>query len=360
MKTKIFTLAIAALLFSSISYAKLFRVGYTGVALTGVDYTTAQAQNAQDDASSGDTIQIYGSGISMTINKQLVIIGFGYNFDVNTNLQAIGTDAPSEVSLTLNSGSDGTIVSGVSGSFVVYDNSGTHTAISNITFQRCKGSFSLYNHQSYGPISNIKIIGCVIDGGMSHNSIDDYPVTNLQIYNCIIGSFILYKTGTTATIVNCVSPRGSSPFSFNDASVVVKNCIAYMSNSVNNTNTVYENCFFEETQPATLPAGSNNRWNQSWATLFNRLGGTDNAPGQNGDASFDEDYYILKAGSPAINGGFNAANAVTNCGIYGGEPAYVYKLSGVPAVPAIYKLTAPGSAASTNPYNITISVRSNN
>lgn len=363
MKTKFFTLAIAALFFSSISSAKILRVGYTGLPLAGVDYTTAQAQAAQDDASAGDTIQIYGNSISMTIKKQLVIIGFGYNFDINTNLQAIGTDAPSQVSLILNTGSDGTIVSGVSGNFTISATANATDGISDITFQRCNGAFNLSNYISYGPISNIKIISCVAQNIFRNYSGENAkPITNFQIFNCILADVTLEGSATTASIVNCVSTSPSYGLNLNlyDAGVLVKNCIFARSNSTVNINTVYENCFFGEAQPAVLPGGSNNRWGQSWATLFNRLGGTDDAIGNYADASFDEDYYILKAGSPAINGGFNAANAPTNCGIYGGEPAYVYKISGVPAVPVIYKLTAPGSAASTNPYNITISVRSNN
>ncbi len=242
---------------------------------------------------------------------------------------------------------------------------GSTTPISNITFERCNGTFYFYNYVSYGPISNVNIISCVLQYLQPYYSgANANPITNLQIYNCIIGGIVLYDAGTTAIIENCVSysptAYGNIGFTLNDAGVLVKNCILTNANSSVNINTVYENNFFGEAQSATLPSGSNNRWNQSWATIFNRLGGTNDAPGYYADASFTENYYILKSGSPAINAGFDAANNPTNCGIYGGEPAYVYKLSGVPAVPAIYKLTAPGTAATANPYNVTISVRSNN
>ena len=363
MKMKLFTLLTSALLCSNLSFGKIFRVGYTGLPIAGVDYTPAQAQQAQDEASHGDTIQVYGSAGSMTVNKQLVILGFGYNFDINTNLQAIGTDEPSQINLTLNTGSNGTIVSGVSGGFYVSASANETDGISDITFQRCRGSFYFANYISYGAISNIKIISCVAsDISAPYTFPNAKPLSNLQVFNCILNGVTLYGTATTATIVNCVSASAGyvMTLNLNDAGVVVKNCIFYRSNSNNNINTVYENCFFGEAQPSVLPSGNNNRWSQSWAALFNRLGGVNDANGYYGDETFDEDYYVLKAGSPAINGGFNAASAPTDCGIYGGELAYVYKLSGVPAVPAIYKLTAPGPAATSNPYNITISVRSNN
>ena len=356
MTTRFLLLLVSALFLCNISFAKIFRVGYNGLALAGVDYTSVQL--AQNAAAAGDTIQIYGTTGNTTITKQLVIMGFGYNFDANLNLQAIGTNAPSNVFLYFDAGSDGCIVSGLSGTFVIRSLNGT--PISNINFLRCNGSFSLANYIDYGAISNIKIISCVVQGlSRIYTGASAKPIVNLQMYNSILLDVTLSEPGTSAFILNCVSPITLSLY-LNDAGVLVKNCVLANSGSTNNINTVYENNFFIQAQPAVLPVGSNNRWGQSLANLFNRLGGTGDAPGLYYDVSFDEDYYALKAGSPAINGGFNAANAATDCGIYGGEAAYIYKLSGVPDVPAIYKLTAPGNAATANPYNVTISVRCNN
>lgn len=152
---------------------------------------------------------------------------------------------------------------------------------------------------------------------------------------------------------------GNGTLTLNDAGVLVKNCI-FGGPGSSNINTIFENNFFSEIEPAVLPLGSNNRWSQDWSVIFNRISSTDDNASYTGYPEFDEDYYVLKAGSPAINGGFNGAGAVTNCGIYGGELLYVYKLSGVPAVPSIYKLTAPTLNATSNPYNVTISVKSNN
>ncbi|MEO8109800.1 MAG: hypothetical protein ABI594_07215 [Ginsengibacter sp.] len=367
MHTKIIALLVAALLIGNYSFGNIFRVGYTGPPLAGVDY--ADLQSAQDAASAGDTLQVYTNITTHgNIDKKLVIIGYGYNFDANANLQVIGTDAPSSADITFSPGSDGSMVSGISGSFGIGDYAGTGIPISNITFQRCNGDFRFYNFIgysiNYGTISNIQISGSVINLRLSYHGTDGTPVNNLQIYNCIVQLIQLFKANTTAIIENCVSASLTySSFSFldlNDASVLMKNCIFASSNSMNNINTIYENNFFAEAQPVVLPAGSNNRWSQDWAVIFNRLGGTSDAPGYYADPSFDEDYYVLKAGSPAINAGLDAANNPSDAGIYGGETAYIYKLSGVPAVPANYKLTAPSTVASSNPYNITISVRSNN
>ncbi|MEO8109801.1 MAG: hypothetical protein ABI594_07220, partial [Ginsengibacter sp.] len=254
MQTKFITLLAAALLISSFSFAKIFRVGYIGLPLTGVDY--ADLQSAQDAASAGDTLQIYTSITTYgNIDKKLVIIGYGYNFDANANLQAIGTDAPSSASMGFSPGSDGSIISGISGSFGIGDGAGTGIPISNITFQRCSGNFGFNNNISFGTISNIQISNSVITFlDFSDNGPAGGPVTNLQIYNCIVQTIQLSQAGTTAVIENCVSASptysGFQTLNLNDAGVLVKNCILATSNSVNNINTVYKNNFFGEAQPA--------------------------------------------------------------------------------------------------------------
>lgn len=356
-----------ALLTALTAHAKIFRVNYPGTPLTGVDY--ADLQSAHDVASAGDTIQIYGNESGFTnISKMIVLLGFGYNFDVHPNLQAVGGDAPSKTSsISFEAGSDGSIVKGVDCFVRILSTSGA--PLSNITFERCRfTNFQLVNGTSYGAISDIKIIGCEFTStnpiyALNFNQNPGKPVTNLLIDNCILIGCTIYNSGTTVTIENCVSPTNSSyVFNFNDAGVIVKNCILWdRLSSSNNTNTVYENNFFHEAQPGTLPAGStNNRWSQDWGTIFNRLGGTSDNPGDPGDVAFDENYYILKSGSPAINGGEDASNNPTDCGIFGGEPANKYVISGVPPIPSIYQLSATLSSGSASPYNITISARGNN
>ena len=232
MKAKFSTLCVAAMLIVCAGFASIRRVGYTGNPRNGTDYTNFK--DAHDASANNDTIQIYGVNASGTVTKPLVIIGFGYNFDVNRGFQVVRTDAPSYAILDFSGGSSGSIVSGVSGTFSIYDKNGTHTAISNITFRRCQGNFYFHNEASYGPINNIKIISSALFfGGMYGNAANDFPVTNLQIYNCIFGygtGFTLFKKNTTAFIINCViaSPKVSGAngsMRSNDANVLVKNSI---------------------------------------------------------------------------------------------------------------------------------------
>lgn len=362
MRSFLFFTLIASLI-SNISFAAIRRVGYTGTALAGVDYPNlAAAQGASDP---GDTIQVYGTIAGADINKPLVIMGFGYNFDVNTGLQAVGNDAPSTISGTLSfqPGSQGSSLEGCFLSIVSSFSQNMKLFTSNITIKRCYIKYPVELHNEVGPINDIKIISCVVEGGGGQgifmNRSDINPCQNFQVYNCILSSVLnFYLPGSSGSVINCVTSVYGFQLFLNTAAFLVKNCVLMYYNDTNSS-TIYENNFFGAAQPPILPVG-NNRWNQSWANLFTRIGTNNNNIGGPGFPEFDEDYYALLAGSPAINGGFDNLNNPTDCGIYGGEAAYRYKLSGVPAVPAIYKLSAPASATSGNPYNVTISVRSNN
>ena len=69
--------------------------------------------------------------------------------------------------------------------------------------------------------------------------------------------------------------------------------------------------------------------------------------------------WQLATNSVAKNAGIiPGTSTATDCGMYGGTNPY--KASGIPAVPAFYKLSAPSSTATTSPYTITFSARSNN
>jgi hypothetical protein len=258
-------------------------------------------------------------------------------------------------------GSDSSIAEGLAGFFMIgnQDPAKEGVGISKVIIRRCLGAINFFVNN--GPVSDVKILSCVATG-ISQQQQDLFNVTNLLVSNSIVSSMILYNSGSSATIVNCNwAPHSAASASLflSQASCIVKNSIFPFFNG-SSINTIYENNFFSGSQPSILPPGTNNRWEQSYENIFSRLGGTSDVPGDHYELAFEENYYLLKAGSPAINGGFNNANAPTDCGIFGGEPAYVYKLSGVPAVPAIYKLEAPTLSAGTNPYNVTISVRSNN
>jgi len=365
MKNKLFLTAILSIGLATFANARIFRMGYPGAPLTGVDYS--DFNTLQTDATAGDTVQVYGDIGSCTITKPLVFIGFGYNLDAHAGLQKNNSNAPSTASLNFYPGSNGSKVEGVSGTFTVGNqaNSPVGASVGNISFTRCDGNFSLYTY--YGNVSDVTISSCDIRSGSGMGHSDRFNMINLAVFNSILsGYFRMYNVGSSAAFFNCVSTSTSyfnpyyPPLMLANSNCLVRNCIlAYANGYANNSNTVFENCFFGE---ALIPnvLGSNNRWNQSWTNLFQGITGVGDEAGSAVYEAFNENYYILKAGSPAINGGFSGAGTPTNCGIFGGEAAFAYKLGGVPAVPSIFRLDAASLNASTNPYNVTISVRSNN
>ena len=137
---------------------------------------------------------------------------------------------------------------------------------------------------------------------------------------------------------------GASPLIVDN--LVIQNCIFsngfYMSGY---NNSVFNNCVFDDT-PSPGVIGANNIFNATANNLYNGF------PTQGTNSN--DARFALKTGSPAIGAGIGG----TDCGVFGGVNPY--KLSGIPAVPAFYKLTAPGTSASTNPYTITFSVKGNN
>ncbi|MGV3587765.1 MAG: DUF7619 domain-containing protein [Adhaeribacter sp.] len=382
MKYSLFTLFLVFICFSA--YGKILRVNFNGSTLSGVDFKLFE--DACTYAANGDTIQIYGdvqtqsnSG-DFVIKKRLVIQGFGYNFDINSNLQATSLDAPSRIfgnwSITFGPGSENSIIEGL----VIISEANFEAivkiATSNITIRR--SAINVLIDNSARQISGLRIESCVVNS-LSEFTAQGYPTINTKIVNCILSpnSIQFHKAESTGLIVNCVEmPRGHyyylGSIGLNSSSFLVKNSIFdYPYPLPNAPNTIWENCFFRSPQPGQLPKGSNNRWGQSYTNLFDMLGGTSMRPGQylwedacQGCALFrstvfDENFYRLKENSPARKAGFDSKGDSTDCGIFGGDPAFRYQLGGVPAIPAIYKLSSTSTEATANPYNVTVSMRSN-
>lgn len=331
--------------------AAIRRVGFGAIPFAGVDYTNFA--DAQAASLPGDTIQYYlNTGVSVTVIKRLVIIGYGHHFNIHSNLSVLNDWYPSYMgSITFSSGSQNSVVIGM---WFNYCNIQT----SDITIKRCVVDYLQINN---GPISinNLLVEACVIRGTFSMLT----PSTNTRIYNSILRGFTADNNiSSTGFMINCVTVYGEI-LDFKTASWYIKNSIIF--NLMYITNCVFDDNIFAAAQPPNLPLGSNNRWGADWTLIFERLGNYNSGastlyPGDPGNSLFDENFYLLRSGSIAINGGYDMLGNPTDCGIFGGEPAYRYKLSGVPAVPSFYKLTAPGNAAISNPYNITISVKSNN
>lgn len=325
-------LALFVCAISYVSEAKILRVAYAGPQVAGTDYPNVQA--AVNAATAGDTIHLYQNAAvgNASVNKRLVFFGFGHRLDVNTGLQAVPS-ANNSCALYFNAGSENSFAQGVyfSTSFI---------GANNITISRCYGSLYLgYNtNGQHVNISNPVIVSSFIDinaqwGTVSNALISNSILTNLNVYN--LGGLITNNVITASTN--------------NYGSCVVKNNIyTYQWSCPSGTNAVYQNNLFRAGCNMT---GSGNSYNVDMANVFVNWNNGNFGP---------ESNLALKSGSPAIGFGIDGNGSATDAGIYGGEAAYVYKPAGIPAIPSIYQLTAPQINTSTNPYTITISVRSNN
>lgn len=336
MKKALVFCLFVTLFFSHSVEAKILRVAYSGPAVAGVDYPNVQA--AVNAAAVDDTIQLYQNAAvgSATVNKRLVFLGFGYSLGVNAGLQAV-TNAPNTVTLIFVSGSQGSKAQGVYGDF--------YLAMNDITISRCVGDVKLAynpNSGSQAAISNATFIS-------SYLNIYGYygQVSNVLVSNSILANNDL--PNVAGLFSNNIIFGGSNRF----GSCVIKNNIfATTSFCVSGTSAVFQNNLFASSNNCgTAITGSNNLFNINMTNVFVNW---------NNGSFGSESNLALKAGSPALSFGIDGNNNPTDAGIYGGEAGLVYKPSGIPAIPAIYQLTSPGLNANTNPYTITVSVRSNN
>jgi hypothetical protein len=334
---KAFTLCFFfAVIFNTLSaQSKIKRVAYSGPKITGVDY--ADVNSAVIAASQDDTIQLYQNAVvgSATVNKRLIFVGFGYSLETNVGLQAISS-APNAVGLYFNAGSEGSVVQGV------YSND-LRIGANNITVSRCNAPIILgfNNNGQQIPLSNVTILSSYVTISGQFGT-----VSNALISNSIISSFHI------PNVAGLVSNNIFTSASGFGSCVVKNNIFASTGFCVSGTSAVFQNNLFARGDNCGVTiTGSNNQFGANMSGVFQNW---------NNGSFGSESNLALKTGSPGIGFGVDGDGNPTDTGIFGGEASLVYKPSGIPAIPAIYQLTAPQLNATTNPYTITLSVRSNN
>lgn len=342
MKLRSYTMLFATLFcFATATHAKMFRVGYTGPQVTGTDYATFQ--EAHDEADDGDTLVFYpGNSYTGTADRRLVYLGYGYflrGTGANEGLQLI-TGGTTYLTITLNSGSGGSHFEGLGdvGGYLLLN---VNDAINDIVIRRCHYP-SIYSTTALD-CSNWQIIQSYnayihprANGGTGR-------FINLRVENSHIQ--LLYFSGLLAgssgQISNCVL---QATVDLVGASIYLSNNIVQSSSLSNLSGSIFENniCDFAEGANGVI-TGSGNQFSVTMTDVF--LGPTGNST---------DGQWQLKPGSPAIGAGIGGID----CGMFAGTNPY--RLSGIPSIPVFYKLTAPSRTATTNPYTITFSVKSNN
>ena len=334
------------------SFAGIKRLGYWGTPVTGVDYATPALAVAA--CAVGDSLYVYGSGWSIDVTKRLVIIGTGYyyapntpsNTNFNANLQ--NYNAYTGAAIQLFDGSSSSIITGIVG--YVYCNASHINPINNVRISNCYWNGAPIMYKAGMIYDGWEISKCmIISGSIGLGASGTSKVTNFKFLNNILQSAELSFTnvpGQTGIIENCsFYSYYAYQNNLNGANLLIQNCIYVSPQLINYNNTVFNNCVFDY-NPSPGIVGSSNITSAIQSNIFVGL------PTQ-GTASNDG-RWALKAGSPALGAGV----AGIDCGAFGGVNPY--KLSGIPAIPAFIKLTAPGTAANTNPYTLTFSVKANN
>lgn len=345
--------ATAVLLLSAFAVnAKVWRVNNNLGA--SADFTNFNTAVTSASVLSGDTLYIEGSATNYggtTITKQLTIIGTGYFLDPangtipgNPGLQ-YNTQSSKVGTIAIGAGSAGSKFTGLDQ--VGFNGSSMFT---NITIEKCwVGGIVLPNAAN----SSLTIRKCYVSGAITCNS---GSLTNFTCENNIIASFWAAPNMPNLSGSNNIFRNNS--YSFTDivsVQTILANC--YVANNIfhngNGTPVSFTNCniknnLFSQNQ-SLPPSATNNLVNVVMTTVY--VGGT--------TGSFDS-RVMLKAGSPAIAAGLTVGAVTTpDCGAYGATDPY--KLSGIPAIPAIYSITAPTSIPSgTNSMNVTFSTRNNN
>lgn len=345
MKKTIVILTAALLLMSNNSYAAKIRVNNQG----GIDADYTSLSTAVTNALSGDTIYVEPSGNSYggaTISgKKLYIIGPGYFVTQNPETHANPGTARINGTISIGSGSDGTVITGLR----IYDGSiFIGYGASNIIIKRnyLHASYILFDNYN-GAGSNIMILQNYIYESYSNDETINVEsnYSNVLFFNNYINHS--YSGGTSIWV------QGSATVTF--ANNVIR------SNVINNATTIFENNIFygsalsDSSSPGSffnnisdnpiLPAGNSNLDNVDLSTVWDTTCTTCHS---------DDGRWQVFTGSVADNAG----NDGTDAGMFGGNDPY--KLSGIPSIPAIYYFNSPSTGSSVTGLPVRIKVKSHN
>lgn len=375
---KFFLAVVIVLSFFSSSFATIRRVGFFGIPLANIDYSTFAA--AYTAAASGDTILMFpNTSLNGTLTKKLTIIGPGNWIDPtttpkgNANEQANPAEATTS-SLAFSPGSDGSVVMGFhGGSYYISAN--------NITLRRNRDLSVEISYNVAGNIpltvNNIQLLEnyeLIVADYFSNGS----STTNLIISNNLINNFYLNNADThtgditnndwvydaTATTTDGGSTTFSAPASgigFGNGAFLFQNNITL---SYTNTTSSFNYFYFVDagnvvfnynliTQSTNASGLTSNGTGNVVITLANVPSVFAAFPligSSTGDAR-----YQLGASSAALTIGSGS----TPIGMFAGTSPY--KLSTIPTIPSIYSISSPqGNNPSGSTIQINLSTRGNN
>lgn len=360
-KTTFLALCLTALV-SLTASAKIWRVNNNPT--IPADFTTIQA--AHDGAMANDTLHIEPSGIpygDLTITKKLIIIGNGFFLSENTNNQ-VNFNSSIVGLIYMRNGCSGSKFMGLTiNGYVDFAQSINDPIIAiiadNITFEKNYFTSQNYNFKFSGVtgslfvnLNNLVIRNNYLKGTIQNFLISNgnfYNLNNIQILNNYIRGGIDLSNRTNTGYTNCyayatIANNVIEGNIISCGSIIKNNIFTMVANPSVSGNTTDGNSITNNisASPTGLPAGNGNQNGVAITTIFKGLTG-----------NTTDSQWQLKVGSPAIAAGQSGED----CGMFGGTNPY--KLSGLPATPSVYGLSAPVNS-SGNTLPVVISTKSNN
>jgi hypothetical protein len=376
MKKFVFLFA-TALLFASVSNAKIRRVGFFGSPISGTDYSTyALAYTA---AANGDTILIFpNNDVSGTIAKKLTILGPGNWLDPNStpkgnaNQQAFAGVA-TVGSIFFAAGSDGCVLSGFFGGNV-------YIADSNITISRNRDIIVNITYTNpAGTTTNLQVLqnyrvtiqqyysnaSSCLNMNISNNFIYFFSTPAGNTYSGNISNNVwVYDATQTTNSLNGGASTLSYPSGIElgaGAYVLQNNIFLSYTNAAAASNINYftfgngGNSVFNYNLGIQSSAAIN--WGVGVGNVITNIANAANvftAFPLIGTTSADARFQ-LKAGSPALT----MSSSAGPIGMFTGS--YPYKLSTLPSIPSIYQLSSPqGNNPPGSTIQINLSTKGNN
>lgn len=316
----------------------------------------ASVQAAHDASAAGDIIYVEPTDVasgnygSATLNRQVTIIGTGYDLALTPNTSFDKREVNLST-LTFENGSAGSTVMGMTFSSVSIRDI-------NCTVTRCTmSSISLAQAQVllggvYSNGNNATITNNRIESSISASGVVGGQAINCIITNNVFKSFGISSLSGAVINYNTFYVQSSPILNNVDGSTFTNNIIDARTQSIgylvidasSNGTTVSNNLC---TNVAGLPVGAGNVNSTNPALVF--------TVGNPWTASpYNDSNLQLPVGSPARTVGAGG----TPIGAFAGNNPYV--LSGVPNVPVITSFSNTGAGTTATPLSVTISVRSAN
>lgn len=326
--------AVALTLLSTSSFATVWRVNNNPV--VNANFSTISAALSSSSVLANDTIYVEGSAQnygSLTVNKNVVLIGTGYFLTDNDTTQAF--NQPTIVtSITISTAGArvfGFQINGqvsINANDVVFERNRvnqTSTSGTAIIVQSNRNNINIRSNWIQRPITssccgggwaldistgatNIFVIGNILKAGTKANS---------NTWDQVSAGAIRMASNATAVFENNVVLGHMTLFN------AIFNNNIQLNGTYSPTNMVLvSHNIGQSTQFGT---SNNNQTNVNMSTVFTYGPGGEDV----------DNHYRLTTGSPAIGAGTSGVDI----GAFGGSSPYY--LSGMPAIPAVFSTTIP-------------------